>query len=347
MRTASDVGIVGYGAYIPMYRIKAKEIARIWNVVQVPIEEKSVIGLDEDSITMAVEAAKNALKRANIDPRDIGSVRLGTESKPYAVKPSATIVAEVLGITPNTLAADLEFACKAGTEGLQSSIALVASGMVRYALAIGVDTAQGRPKDALEYTAGCGAAAYILSTKSHETLAYIEGSYSYVTDTPDFWRREGRFYPMHTGRFTGEPAYFKHIINAAKGLMEELGLKATDFNYAVFHQPNVKFPLTAARRLGFNMDQVKPGLLCDRIGNTYAAAMLIGLANILDMAKPGERILAVSFGSGAGSDAFSIVVQDAIEARRDLAPKVADYLGRRKYLDYAKYLIHRGKIRTR
>ncbi len=345
MKTSIEVGILGYGVYIPMYRVRDKEIARIWSAQRVPIEEKSVVGLDEDAVTMAVEAAKNALKRARIDPRRLGSIRVGTESKPYAVKPTATIVAEAIGATPRTLAADLEFACKAGTEALQASIALVASGMVESAMAIGVDTAQARPRDALEYTAGCGAAAYIVSQKSPETLAYFEGSYSYVTDTPDFWRREGEFYPRHTGRFTGAPAYFRHIIGAAQGLMEELGLKPSDIDYVVFHQPNVKFPLEAARHLGFGVEKVRPGLLCNVIGNTYAAATLIGLAKILDIAKPGERILAVSFGSGAGSDAFSIIVQDAIEVKRDLAPKVDDYVRRKSYIDYALYARYRGKLR--
>ena len=345
MRAINSVGIIGYGVYIPMYRIKTIEIAKMWNNVgKLPIEEKSVIGLDEDSATMSVEAALNALARAGIRADEIGAVRIGTESKVYAVKPTATIVAEALGITPKTLACDMEFACKAGTEALEDCIALVASKMVKYALAIGVDTAQGRPRDALEYTAGCGAAAYIIGLKGKEAIAYFEGSASYVTDTPDFWRRECEKYPQHTARFTGEPAYFKHIVNAVKLLMEELGLKPSDFKYAVFHQPNIKFPLKVAKMLGFRKEQVLPGLLTGVIGNTYAAASLIGLAAILDVAKPGDRILLASFGSGAGSDAFSIVVQDAIEEKRGRAPLVKDYVERKVYLNYAQYAYHRGKI---
>ncbi|MCD6096506.1 MAG: hydroxymethylglutaryl-CoA synthase [Thermoprotei archaeon] len=348
MQTNIEVGILGYGAYVPRYRIEASEIARVWGYAgTLPIKEKAVAGIDEDAITMAVEASLNALKRARIDPKEIGAIRLGTESKPYAVKPSATIIAEAIGATPDVLATDMEFACKAGTEALEDCIGLVSSGMVKYALAIGTDTAQGRPMDALEYTAACGAAAYILAKKSGETLAYFEGSYSFVTDTPDFWRRAGESYPQHTGRFTGEPAYFRHIVNAAKGLMERLGLRPSDFKYVVFHQPNVKFPMRVAKRFGFNEEQVKPGLLSGVIGNTYAAATLLGLAAILDIASPGDRILAVSFGSGAGSDAFSIIVQDAIESKRDLAPKVADYIARRKAIDYSVYARYRGKIKMR
>ncbi|MDK2853665.1 MAG: hydroxymethylglutaryl-CoA synthase [Thermococcaceae archaeon] len=294
-------------------------------------------------ITIGIEAARNALKRAQIDPREIRALWFGTESKPYAVKPSATVIAEAIGATPDLDAADFEFACKAGTEALQAAIGFVGSGMAKYAMAIGADTAQGRPGDHLEFTASAGGAAYIVGEKSSETVAYFEGSYSYVTDTPDFWRRQHEHYPRHGNRFTGEPAYFHHVISAAKGLMEELGYSPSDFDYAVFHQPNVKFPLTAAKILGIPKEKVLPGLLSGIIGNTYSGATLVGISAVLDIAKPGDRILWVSFGSGAGSDAFSLVVQDAIEEKRDLAPKTMDYVNRKKYIDYALYAKHRGK----
>ena len=96
--------------------------------------EKAVPGLDEDTVTMALEAARNALARARVDPQDIGAVWVGSESHPYAVKPTSTIVAEAIGATPFTQAADWQFACKAGTEAMQAAIGLVGSGMARYAL---------------------------------------------------------------------------------------------------------------------------------------------------------------------------------------------------------------------
>jgi len=346
MKSNFTVSIIGYGGYIPLRRIKAKEIARVWGKSEkiLPLEEKSVAGLDEDTATMAVEASYNALKRAKIDPSEIGAVFVGTESKIYTVKPTSTVVAEALGITPYTLASDYEFACKAGTEAMQTSIGLVSSNMVKAALAIGADIARGRPGDELEYTAGAGAAAFILArSKVYEDIALIEGSFSYVTDTPDFWRREGQYYPMHYYRFTGEPAYFHHTREAALGLMKELGLKPSDFNYVVFHQPNSKFPQEVALSLGFKPEQFKPGLLVPLIGNTYAASSLLGLAAVLDIAKPGERILVTSFGSGAGSDSISLIVTDGIESKRNLAPKIMDYILRKKYTDYALYAKYRGK----
>src|SRR5512141_560919 len=192
------VGIVGYGAYIPRYRLPAKEVARVWTggLGGSPIKEKAVAGLDEDVITMSIEAARNALARAAIDPALLRAVWVGSESHPYAVKPTSTIVAEAIGAGPETEAADWQFACKAGTEAMQAAIGLVGSGMADYALAIGMDTAQGRPGDALEYTAAAGGAAYVIGP-AENALAIFEGSYSYVTDTPDFWRRAYEHYPSH------------------------------------------------------------------------------------------------------------------------------------------------------
>lgn len=346
LRTNRPVGLVGYGAYVPRYRLPAVEVARVWaggKTSGLPIKEKAVPGMDEDVVTMSIEAARNALMRADISPEQLRAVWIGSESHPYAVKPSSTIVAEAIGATPHIQAGDWEFACKAGTEAMVAATGLVGSGMAEYALAIGMDTAQGQPGDALEYTAGAGGAAYIVGP-AENALAVIEGSYSYVTDTPDFWRRAEQKYPQHGQRFTGEPGYFKHITEAGRAMLEELGASPTDFTYAVFHQPNTKFPQRAAAMLGFSEEQIKPGLLVPVIGNTYAGAAMIGLTAALDVAKPGDRVLVVSFGSGAGSDAFALRVTDAIEERRNRAPKTNDYIARRTPIDYATYVRYRGKL---
>lgn len=346
MQPIQKVGIVGYGAYVPRYRLPGVEVARIWTngLGGSPIKEKAVAGLDEDVTTMSIEAARNAVARAAIDPRLIRAVWVGSESHPYAVKPTSTIVAESIGTSPHIQAADWEFACKAGTEAVQASIGMVGSGMNTYTLSIGMDTAQGRPGDALEYTAASGGAAFIIGP-ADEAVAIYQGSYSFVTDTPDFWRRSGEAYPSHGDRFTGEPAYFNHTLSSARALMEMMGTQASDYTYAVFHQPNVKFPSRAAQMLGFSEEQIKPGLLAGEIGNVYSGSCMTGLTAILDIAKPGDRILMVSYGSGAGSDSFDLVVTDRIEAARHRAPSTRDYINRRTVIDYATYCRYRGKLK--
>lgn len=345
MKPNRAVGIAGYGAYVPRFRIKAEEIARVWKGSDdaLPIKEKAVPGPDEDTATMSIEAARNALKRSGIAPNQLRAVWVGTESKPYAVKPTATIVAQAIGAVPHTQAGDWEFACKAGTEAMQAAIAFVGSGMADYAMAIGMDTAQGRPGDALEYTAAAGGAALIIGP-AEDSLAVLEASYSYVSDTPDFFRRPHQHYPEHGNRFTGEPAYFTHVKGAAEQLLSDLKRTAKDFTYAIFHQPNVKFPQTVAKQLGFTKEQIAPGLLAGEIGNTYAGSSMIGMTAVLDVAKAGDRILLVSFGSGAGSDAFALLVTDKILERQKRAPLTQQYIARRRLIDYAIYARYREKF---
>jgi hydroxymethylglutaryl-CoA synthase len=345
MQPERPVGLIGYGVYIPRYRIAGKEIARLWTDGQggVPVEAKSVPGPDEDTITMSIEAARNALARAQVPAERISAVWVGSESHPYSVKPSGTIVSEALGTTRWISSADWQFACKAGSEAWTAGMAMVGSHMADYVLAIGADTAQARPGDALEYTASAGAAALLLGP-ADEALAVIEGTVSYVTDTPDFFRRADRPYPVHGQRFTGEPAYFHHIKSATTRLMESMGRSASDYTYAVFHQPNAKFPQTVAKQLGFKPEQIAPGLLSPQVGNTYSAIALAGLSATLDVAKPGDTILVTSYGSGAGADAYSVLVTEALLERRDRAPLTAAYLARKEFVDYAVYVKWRDEL---
>jgi hydroxymethylglutaryl-CoA synthase len=305
------VGIVGYGAYIPRRRIRLPEIAAVWGADPAAYErglelhEKSVPAADEDTVTMSVTASRRALARAKIDPATIGAVYVGSESHPYAVKPSGTVVAEALGATPAVHCADLEFACKAGSEGMFLAAALVKSGEVRHALAVGADTSQGAPGDALEYSAAAGAAAFIFGSSD-----------------------------------------LKHTMGATRMLLEKAGLKPQDFAHAVFHQPNGKFPMRAGKLAGFRREQLETGWLSPWLGNTYSGASPIGLTAILDRAKPGDRILMVSYGSGAGSDGFVWTVTDRIEEVRGEAPATRDQLDKGKtYVSYGIYAKLRGKIR--
>jgi len=343
------IGIVGYGSYLPRYRIKVDLIAKQWGADPEAIKrglmlyEKTVPGQDEDTITISVEAARYALQRARIDPQKIGAVYIGSESHPYAVKPSGTILIDALGIGPHVHVASYEFACKAGTEAMYVAYSLVKAGEMEYALGIGADTSQGAPGDALEYSASAGGAAYIMGKE--KVIAEILFTNSYTSDTPDFWRREHEYYPRHAGRFTGEPAYFKHVHNAGKTLLEKSGMSPKDFQFAVFHMPNGKFPQEAGKKLGFTKEQMEVGWISPWMGNTYSGSSPTGLAAILDVAKPGDKIFMVSFGSGAGSDGFIYKVTNEIDKVRDLAPKLRDMLDNNKiYLDYGQYAKFRKKI---
>jgi hydroxymethylglutaryl-CoA synthase len=344
-----EAGIVSYGAYVPRYRITPGEIGRVWGVdgegmgQGLNVIRKSVPAPDEDTITISTEALRVALARGGIDPQTIGALYVGSESHPYAVKPTATVVASAVGATPNLTAADFEFACKAGTAAIQTCLGLVGAEMIRYGVAIGTDTSQGAPGDALEYSASAGGAAFVIGRE--HVIARVRHTLSYTTDTPDFWRREGQRYPSHGGRFTGEPAYFRHVTECTKQMFARAGTGPTDYAHVVFHQPNGKFPQRVGKQLGFTEAQMKYGLVTPYIGNTYSGAALIGLSNVLDHAAAGERVLMVGYGSGAGSDAFDFDVTDEItNYDRTFGRPVQDFLDPGIEIPYSVYAKFRGKI---
>jgi hydroxymethylglutaryl-CoA synthase len=332
-------GIVGYGVYTSKFRIKEQNI------------ERAIPFIDEDAITAAVEAGKLALIHAGIDSACIGKIYAGSESNPYSVKPIASKVAQVLKLgeededLQGVDAIDTEFACKAATSMFKDAASLVdyPKSNIQYAMVIGADNAQAAPRDCpggeLDMFVGYGGGAFIFGKQ--DVIAEIEGWYSCTSDTPDFWRRDGEPYPMHGGRFTGEPAYFKHVRKSANKLMERLHLQIKDIDYFVAHQPNFQFPVKIAKELGFKEEQYMPSLLVARIGNTYSGSSPVGLAALLDIAKPNQRILIVSYGSGAGSDAYSLLTTNEILEKRKHQKMPVKYLAENPFLEYVDYTTYR------
>lgn len=332
-------GIVGYGVYTSKFRIKEENM------------ERSVPFIDEDAITAAVEAGKLALIHSGVDCSLVGKVYVGSESNPYAVKPIASKVAQVLklgeedGDVQGVDAVDTEFACKAATSMFKDATSLVSypKSNTEYAMVIGADNSQSAPRDCpggeLDLFVGYGGCGYILG--KHDVIAEIEGWYSCTSDTPDFWRRDGEPYPMHGGRFTGDPAYFKHVRKAAQKLMDRLNLKVKDIAYFVAHQPNSTFPVKVAKDLGFKEEQYKPSLQVAKFGNTYSGSSPVGLAAVLDEAKPHERVLIASYGSGAGSDAYSLITTSQILDKRKRQKLTVRYQAENPFLEYIDYTTYR------
>lgn len=346
------VGIVSYGAYIPKYRIKPSEIASAWGKDRLEVEkslgvfEKSVAAVDEDAVTLSVESALLAIENGNINIEDIGAITIGSESHPYAVKPSSTTVARILGLSEKLLAVDLEFACKAGTAGMQLLSSFAKGSHAKLCLAIGSDVAQAKPSDVLEYTAASASASIIIGTEN--LIAEILDFTSFSSDTPDFWRRDGEKFPSHAGRFTGTPAYFSHVMGASQLMLEKANMKPQDFDHVVFHMPNAKFPKEVAKKLGFSESQLKPGFIVENIGNPYSASSMVGLCATLDSAKPGDKIFMCSYGSGAGADAFVIKVTKEILKHQKLNKKtVSKQIKDKEYMDYsliAKNILSKYRI---
>jgi hydroxymethylglutaryl-CoA synthase len=332
------IGISSYGYYIPRYRITTEEIARQNGksaadiIGSLGLLSKAVAGRDEDSATMALQAA--FLATETTEKHKIGLVLFGSETHPYAVKPTATIIADWLDLGTHTYNAyDTQFACKAGTGALLTAFSVVKAGDAELALVGAADKATGRPGDALEYSAGSGAVAFVVSNK--DCMLELLGTSSYSSDTPDFWRRHGMVHPSHSGRFTGKPAFFLHINEASTALLDKITMKPSDFTYAVFHMPNGKFPKEIATKLGFTYEQIEKSLVVKNLGNSYAASALMGLVATLDFAQPGETIFFASYGSGAGSDAMAFKVTEEIKKKRH---QFYQSIQKSTEVDYATYL---------
>ncbi|MEM2534008.1 MAG: hydroxymethylglutaryl-CoA synthase [Candidatus Nezhaarchaeales archaeon] len=329
-------GIVGFASYTSRFRIREGSV------------ERSVPFIDEDAITAAVEACKLALIHSGVNHSLIGKVYAGSESNPYAVKPIASKVAQVLDLgvggedVRGVDAIDTQFACKAATSVFKDAVALTyyPDSGVEYAMVVGTDNSQAAPRGKLggelDFFVGYGAAAFIFGR--YDVVAEVEAWYSCTSDTADFWRRDTELYPRHGGRFTGEPAYFKHVEHAARKLMDKLRLQPNDVQYFVPHQPNASFPVKVARKLGFKEEQYAPGLQVSKFGNLYSGSSPLGLVAVLEQAKPYERILLVSYGSGAGSDAYTFITTPQItEKRQKFTVKWQASNPFLKYVDYNTY----------
>jgi hydroxymethylglutaryl-CoA synthase len=332
-------GIVGYGAYIPRYSIKNEGRGVLG------VTERTLPFVDEDTTTFSVEAGKRALIHAGLDNRLIKKCYVGTESPTYAVKPIMATISQVLELGEKhengffSGGVDTQFACKAATDLFIDAAALVnypAFGG-EHVMVIGSDNSQAAPGDPLDYTVGAGAAAFIFGKR--DVIATLSHYVSYTSDTPDFYRREGEKYPRHGGRFTGQPAYFKHVLTATKELLRKSKLKPEDIDYAIGHSPNAVFPSRALRQVGFSNEQIAPGLVVEKIGNLYSGSCPAGLAAVLDIAEPGELILMSGYGSGAGSDAYIFTVTDKILDKRARTVPLVEQIesDHREYVDYTFY----------
>ncbi len=328
-------GIIGYGVYLPKLRIKAEEYAKVWGSFAAPgVKEKTVPAYDEDVATMAIEASRNAILHAGIKAEDIHAVYLGTTCGPYVEKPSSVTIAVAVGALSDVRAADFTASTKAGTAALLAGFDKARSGDKGYVLVVGADAAVAAPDSNLEHSLAAGAAAFILGNDS--PLAVLEASYSMVKET------YGERFKKPGEMFTRDPElrvqYFQESVTAAfNALLKKIDKKSTDVNHVIVQEPDGRSGVRAVDKFKFTKEQVTFGSLAANVGNLGACSTLLGLANVLDNAKPGERIIMASY--GPGSDALSLMVQQT--PRSSPAPKLKDYLQNKVYIDYVNYLQQR------
>jgi len=246
-------GIVGYGIYVPKYRLKQADAAIPWD--SWASGEKAVCGADEDIITMAAEASEKAVRHAGIDPAKIGSIYIGTASSPYIEQYLAPILAETLDLAPEATMLDYCGSVNSCANALLGCLDAIESGRIENGIVIGTEDRATAPGTEGEASFGAAAAALVIGKDG--IVADIEGVHTYSTLFIDRWRaaKDTWVSSYFDYRFDREFGYEKHVVAASKGLMGKIGRKSEDFKYAVFQQPDERLPGLAARGLGIGICQ--------------------------------------------------------------------------------------------
>jgi hydroxymethylglutaryl-CoA synthase len=329
-----EVGIVSYGTYFPGLRITRSEYLKALGSCGANFSEKTVADFDEDTLTMGIAAAKDALA-AGINPQEISLLTWASTSPPYSEKLLSGSIAEMLGLKKNLFSAEYGQSTRAGGEAFLTAVSLVKGGFGQKALVIVADAPRANVKDPIEHGLAAGSAAFILGTEN--LLAVVDNFVALVQENlGERFRKagSGEIKDIGVKTFTGE-AYQKLITKAITELLEKENLKPADYNYAVLHEIESRLPLKAGKKLGFTDEQMLPGLLYENTGDTGAASPFLSLAAVLDRAKPGEKVIVATYGSGAGVIAFSLTVKkpaNRVPVREKLASG-------KKYLNFIQYLI--------
>ena len=330
-------GILSYGAYIPYYRLPRSVIGKAWGKPGAR-GEKAVANYDEDPVTMSVAAGLDCLK--GIDPKTVDALFMATTSAPYKERQNSTIVATALDLRRQTRHADYANCLRAGTIAMLSAMDAVNAGSAKSVMVTAADMRLGGADGANEQAFGDGGAALLLG--NGKVAAEIEASYTLSDDFADNWRaHDDIFVRSWEERFGLDEGYRKIPAEAAAGVMKKCNLAPKDFAKACFYGPYTRRHGELGRVMGFEPAQIQESLL-DMVGNTGAALPLMILVGALEEAKPGDRILLVSWGSGA--DALVLRVTEEIEKVRDRRG-IKRHLEMKRTLDnYEKYLRWRGLV---
>ncbi len=334
-----SVGIISVGAYIPYYRIRRETIARAWGRGAIK-GERSIANTDEDSITMAVEAAMNCLQY--IPREEVDVLYFASVTAPYAEKGQSGLIATVCDLKDQVSTADFAQSTRAGASALKAAVDAVKGQSARQALITVADCRVAHPKSDKEQLLGDAAAA--LAIGSENVIASIECFSSVNNEIIDYWRNYGeRYVNCAEGRFATDKGYMAAMQQAVKDVLQKSGLTAKDFNKVVFTTPGLRENGQLAKKLGFGEEQLQDSLMLE-VGDCGVAQPIMLLIAALEKADPGDRILLAAYGSGA--DAFIFRVTDNVQGIKQRA-QLQKYLNTKRYLEsYSRFLSFRGLVDT-
>jgi hydroxymethylglutaryl-CoA synthase len=335
------IGISGYGVYIPKLRIKKEEYAKAWGSFSAAgVSEKSVMGFDEDVLTSAVKVSRRALESVPLTPDRISRFALASTSAPYVEKLLSGTILVSVGMSNTAFSSDHTTSTRAGTEAIIAGFEHVLANPGGKALVAAADAPKASMWDSIEHQLGAGAAAFVLS--SDNLIAELEGHASYASEY--FGERfkprdDSLIHDINVKKFS-EGSLITNTTRAGNALMKKLNRKPEEYQHVVIQQPDARVPATVGARMNFTDIQLAAGLVSKVLGDLGAASVPVALTAVLDAAKVGDRIMVISYGSGAGSDALSFKVV----GERKAIPRFQAEADKKEYIDYVKYLKIKGAI---
>ena len=331
-----SVGIHAFGGYVPMLRLQRRVIAEAnaWfnpALMALGRGERAIAGWDEDSITMALEAARDCLARRARD--GISQIILASTTLPFQDRQNAGVVAEALHIAGAVGTLDIAGSQRAGTSALIAACQ-VAGGGGGPVLVTSAEKRRTKAASPLELTTGDAAAALLVG--EGDGVAKLLGHATCSTDFVDHYRGQDEpFDYVWEERWVRDEGFLKIVPEAVGRALSAAGIDAGAIDHFCFPAPMRRVGPSVAKKLGLAERSVRDNLQ-GTCGEAGAAHPLVMLAHVLEDAAPGERILAVGFGQGC--DALVFEATDALAAARP-ARGISGYLKRRRAdTDYHRYL---------
>ena len=276
-------GIVSYGSYVPYRRLKRSAIAAVLGT-PAGKGERAIASFDEDSVSMAVEAARDAIKSA--PPGEVHALIFATTTPPYAEKLSAAVIGAATKLPAEIRASDMTGSVRAGMSAILQGADAVSGGAKRALVAIG-DCRLAAPEGKAEQTTGDGAVAFVLGAEN--VIAEIEASASLTREFLDTWRANGeRFAHSWEERFTLTQAHSPLLGTVIKNVLEKAKVAPGDMSKVILDAPNARAADEIARALKIDPSKFSDSFAVT-VGQTGAAHAGLMLTAALPSAKPGDR----------------------------------------------------------
>ncbi len=327
------IGITSYGAYIPKYRLARDVIAKAWGPRFIS-GERAVAGPDEDSLTMATEAAMNCL--AGIDPKTIDGLIFASTTSPYLEKQASTLVATAVDLPAEIYTADHLSSLRAGAAALKTALDAVKAGSAKSVLVAAADSRRAEPGSDSEQLMGDGAAAVMIGGTG--VSASIEGTYSLSEEFTDSWRKQDDdFIQKGDGAFVQAYGYGRMVPKAIQGILKKYEMKISDVTRFVISAPDNRIYARVIKTLNLPPGSYAEDPLLTSVGDTGAAAPLLLLGSALEKAKAGDRILLCSYGAG-NADACIFQVTPEIDRLKDRRGVSHYQISKKPLSNYEKFL---------